>query len=160
MRIRQLAECEDSGTRVFCVLGGTVTLNVGSGTDPVVEPEPHCSFAVQPEWDFDRLAGVHFHRLRITANIRTVKQNAPLAVVVPLHEERRWSALNRVSLWRPLTNPDTHGYRLRGLVFQLCGNLLLRLIVPLGNDDSHLTRQAASQKQRREHPLCRSAEHG
>jgi hypothetical protein len=69
---RQLAECEGRGTQVFCVLGGTVTLHVGSGTDPVVEAEPHRSFAIQPEGKLHRLAGVHLHRLQITANIRTV----------------------------------------------------------------------------------------
>jgi hypothetical protein len=63
-------------------------------------------------------------------------------------------------LWRPLTKLDTHGYRSRGLVFELCRNPLLLLIVPLGSDDSHLSREASSQKQQRENPPCGSTEHG
>jgi len=122
-----------------CSLGRTTTFQIGSRTDPVVEPKPHCSFAVQPEGKLHRLAGVHLDGLRTTANIWAVWQDAPLAVVVPLHKERRWSALNRVSLWRPLAKLDAHGYRSGGLVFEPRWNLLLRLIVRLGNDDSHLS---------------------
>jgi len=68
---RQLAEGEGRGTQVPFALGRTITLHVRSGTDPVVESEPPCSFAIQSEGKLQRLAGVHLYRLGVTANIRT-----------------------------------------------------------------------------------------
>ena len=47
--LRQSADREYPGTDVFGVLGGTVTLDVGSGTEPVVEPKAHRPFVIQPK---------------------------------------------------------------------------------------------------------------
>ena len=70
--VRQLAECEGLGTQVFYVLAGAVTLHIESGTDPIVESQAHCSFAIQPKGKLHRLPGVHLYGLRITANVGTV----------------------------------------------------------------------------------------
>jgi len=70
--LRQLAEYEGRGTQVFRALRSTITFHVGPGTDPVVEPETHCSLAIQPEGKLQRLAGVYLYRVSTTPNIRAV----------------------------------------------------------------------------------------